>query len=66
MYENEVGAWRRIDREFGLLAAAAFLMNHPGCGGDVELESGPRSLVCWCERCKDLMTLELVGEAPEG
>ncbi len=54
-----------IDREFDVLTAAAFLMAHPGCGGDVELRRGPGSLVCWCERCEDLRTFELVGEAPE-
>ena len=65
MNANENRAWRRIDREYAELAAVAFLMAHPECGGDVDIQRGPWSLVCWCELCKDLRTFELVGEAPE-
>ncbi len=66
MDANEIGAWRRINSEYAELAAAVFLTAHPGCDGDVDLRRGPRSLVCWCERCMDLRTFELVGEAVEG
>jgi hypothetical protein len=61
MDTNEVRAWRRIDREFDVLAAAAFLMAHPGCVGEVDLWRGPGSLACWCERGEDLRTFELVS-----
>ncbi len=61
MDTNEVRAWRRIDREYIELTAAAFLMAHLGCVGDVDLWGGPGSLACWCERCEDLRTFELAS-----
>lgn len=46
-------------------AQAAFLLAHPACGEDVELWRGEWSLVCWCERCSDLRTYQLVEADPE-
>ena len=43
----------------------AFLIEHPECGEGVEIRRGPWSLVCWCERCKDLRTYQLVEAGPE-
>ncbi len=47
---------RRITEEEVLLACAAFLMAHEGCGEDVELAKLADTLVCYCDRCNDLRT----------
>lgn len=39
----------------------AFHRNHPECGTVVHIERGKFSLVCWCERCKDLRAYEIVA-----
>ncbi len=60
MDNDDVRAWRRIEEEEAELAGIAFLLAHPACGDSVSIQRGPRSLVCWCESCKDIRTFELV------
>ncbi len=62
MENGNVRAWRRIEEEEAELAGIAFLLAHPVCGDSVSIQRGPWSLVCWCERCQDIRTFELVHE----
>ncbi len=63
MRSANVRAWRRIPEEQAELTGVAFLLAHPAeeCRESVEIQRGPWSLVCWCGRCKDIRTFELVA-----
>lgn len=52
-------AWNTITAEEERLAAFAFHEIHAGCGTLVHIERGQFTLVCWCERCKDLQAYEV-------
>ena len=58
--EERPRPYRELPEDHVEGAEAAFLIAHQACGEDVELWRGPWSLVCWCERCKDLRTYQLV------
>ncbi len=56
--------WRTIAADEVRRTAFAFHQNHPECGTVVHIERGELSLVCWCERCKDLQAYEVgAGQA---
>lgn len=56
---------RRITEEEVPLACAAFLMAHEGCAEDVELAELTNTIVCYCDRCDDLLTFVVaVGAEP--
>ena len=52
-------AWRTIATDEVRRAAFAFYKAHPECGTMVHIERGELSMVCWCERCKDLRAYEI-------
>ncbi len=62
MDNRNARAWRRIQEEEAELAGVAFILAHPACGDSVSIQRGTWSLVCWCARCEDIRTFELVHE----
>ncbi len=51
--------WGTIMAEEVRSTAFAFHGAHAECGTTVHIERGSSSLVCWCERCKDLRAYEI-------
>jgi len=51
--------WRALATDEVRRVAFAFYRAHPECGMAVHIERGELSLVCWCERCKDLRAYEI-------
>jgi hypothetical protein len=51
--------WSAITADEVRPTAFAFHRAHPECGMVVHIERGASSLVCWCERCKDLRAYEI-------
>jgi hypothetical protein len=51
--------WGTIMAEEVRPTAIAFHGAHAECATMVHIERGSSSLVCWCERCKDLRAYEI-------
>lgn len=51
--------WRALAADEVRRAGFAFYRTHPECGMAVHIERGELSLMCWCERCKDLRAYKI-------
>lgn len=53
--------WRTIAGDEVQLATAIFAFVHRDCGNEVTLNRAEGLLSCWCGRCEDVRTYEVLG-----
>lgn len=56
--------WRTIVSREVHLATAIFSFLHRDCGEDVTVYHSEKLLSCWCGRCEDVRTYEVLETAP--
>lgn len=52
--------WRTISSEEVQLAAAIFAFVHRDCGDELVINRDEGLMSCWCGRCEDVRTYEIV------